>query len=213
MVLGDARVSLVDGPFDPDLEAWEAWRPEEITRRLAGVAAPWYVAGGWAIDLFLGGQRREHEDLEIGVPGERFSEFAAALGDVDLFVAGSDGLWPLTETAMATHHQTWVRERATGKWRLDIFREAAEGDTWVCRRDDRIRMPYPDLILRSSEGIPFARSEVILLFKAKATRPKDEDDFAAVLPHLSREERQWLIEALEIVHPAHAWIERVRGAG
>jgi hypothetical protein len=74
-------------------------------------------------------------------------------------------------------------------------------------------MPYPDLILRSSEGIPFARSEVILLFKAKATRPKDEDDFAAVLPHLSREERQWLIEALETVHPAHAWIERVRGAG
>jgi hypothetical protein len=208
-----ACVSLTDGPFEPDLDAWEAWRPEEAARRLTGVEAPWYVAGGWALDLFLGGQRREHEDLEIGVPRERFGEFAAALGDVDLFVAGSDGLWPLTETAMATHHQTWVRERATGKWRLDIFREQSEGDTWICRRDDRIRMPYRDLIRRSSEGIPFARPEVILLFKAKVARPKDEDDLAAVLPHLSEAARQWMIEALEMVHPGHAWMERVRSVG
>jgi Aminoglycoside-2''-adenylyltransferase len=32
------------------------------------------LAAGWAIDLFLGGPRREHEDLEIAVPGDRFDE-------------------------------------------------------------------------------------------------------------------------------------------
>ena len=43
------------------MSKWDAWRPEEVARRLTGVDAPWYVAAGWAIDLFLGGQRREHE--------------------------------------------------------------------------------------------------------------------------------------------------------
>ncbi|HEU0113240.1 MAG TPA: hypothetical protein VFQ80_01105 [Thermomicrobiales bacterium] len=43
--------------FDPDAAAWDAWRPDEIGRLLAGVQAPWRVAGGWALDLFLGEQR------------------------------------------------------------------------------------------------------------------------------------------------------------
>jgi len=203
-------MSSPQGPIEPDLDAWDAWRPEEAARRFAGIDVPWYVAGGWAIDLFLGGQRRAHEDMEIGVPRDRFDPFAAALDDCDLFVAGSDGLWPLTETAMATHHQTWVRERASGTWRLDMFREPHDGDIWISRRDDRIRMPYRELILRTDDGIPYGRPEVILFFKAKRAEAKDEGDLAAVLPRLSAEARRWLIEALEMVHPGHEWIERVR---
>lgn len=44
----------------PEIEALDsrwasAWTPAEVTRRLAGVRAPWYVAAGWALDLFRGG--------------------------------------------------------------------------------------------------------------------------------------------------------------
>ncbi|MCL4541605.1 MAG: hypothetical protein M1396_04620 [Chloroflexi bacterium] len=28
---------------------------------------PWFIAGGWAIDLFLGRQTRAHKDVEIAV--------------------------------------------------------------------------------------------------------------------------------------------------
>lgn len=28
---------------------------------------PWFVSGGWALDLFVGHVTREHEDLEIGI--------------------------------------------------------------------------------------------------------------------------------------------------
>ncbi len=55
-----------------ELGAWDAWRPERVAERLAGVDVPWYVAAGWAVDLFLreqgpGPQSRPHDDLEIGV--------------------------------------------------------------------------------------------------------------------------------------------------
>ena len=67
----------------PDDAEWDAWTPQDAARRLAGVRAPWAVAAGWAIDLFLGRERRDHEDLEIAVPTDHFDEIAAALGELE----------------------------------------------------------------------------------------------------------------------------------
>jgi hypothetical protein len=210
--MDDGATEAAAGFFEPDVTKWAAWRPEEVARRLAAVRAPWYVAAGWAIDLFLGGQRREHEDLEIAVPHDRFGEVVRALAAFEFFVVGDGLARPLANAgeAFAVHHQTWVREPATGLWRLDVFREPAEGDAWICRRDSRIRLPCADVIARTADGIPYARPEIVLLFKAKATRPKDDGDFAAVLPRLGSEARHWLVEALELVHPGHSWLADLR---
>ena len=89
------------------------------------------------------------------------------------------------------------------------MREPADGDTWICRRDERIRMPYDQVIERTADGIPYGRPEIVLLFKAKAARPKDEADFHAVLARLDAERRRWLADALELVHPGHTWLERL----
>ena len=197
--------------IDADLFAWDAWRPDEVARSLAGVEAPWYVAAGWAIDLFLGGERREHEDLEVAVPRERLGEVLEALAGHEFFAAGVPGptlVTPLAHAgdAVETSHQTWVLDPAARVWRLDVFREPSAGDTWICRRDERIRMPYDELIERTPDGIPYARPEVALLFKARHARPKDEHDLAAVLPFLDGARRRWLAEALELVHPGHRWL-------
>ncbi len=199
---------MVPLAFAPDLELWDAWRPEEVARRLAGVRAPWYVTAGWAIDLFLGYERRPHEDLEVAVPGDRFGELVAALDGFELYVVGGGLARPLgqADDQLETHHQTWVREPETGVWRLDVFREPSEGGTWICRRDERIRMPYDRLIERTRDGIPYGRPEVVLLFKAKTARPKDDGDLAAVLPLLEPDRRRWLADTLELVHPGHRWL-------
>ena len=215
MKLEEARAA---GAFEPDLSRWDAWRPERVAALLAGVRAPWCVVAGWALELFVGEELREHEDLEIAVPRARFAEIAERLGGFELFIPDGDltepGLvWPFDRApqALAGHHQTWVREPATGLWRLDVFREPSEGDTWICRRDERIRLPYGEAIERTGDGIPYLRPELVLLFKAKHARerPKDEADFAAVLPALGPGRRTWLADALALVHPGHPWLERV----
>ena len=33
-------------------ELWEAWTPSEVAQRMSRVSAPWYVAAGWALELF-----------------------------------------------------------------------------------------------------------------------------------------------------------------
>jgi Aminoglycoside-2''-adenylyltransferase len=200
----------------PDVSKWDAWRPEQVAALLEGVETPWYVAAGWALDLFIGEQRREHEDLEIAVPNSRVDELLPALDGFELFViTGSKEATPFADARdqLEETHQTWVREPATGLWRFDVFREPSEGDTWICRRDRSLRMPYNELIEWSDDGIPYGRPEVILLYKAKhAQRERDRRDFAEILPRLDLERRRWLTGALEIVHPGHAWLAELEGS-
>jgi len=201
----------VTGELDPD--RWDAWRPEEVARHLAGVKAPWCVVAGWGIDLFLGGQRREHEDLEIAIPARALDEFVAVLSGFEIYVVnvpGRDAFTPVAEAdpeGLAETHQTWVRDPSSGDWKVDLFRDPSEGDTWVCRRDERIRMPYADVIAWTDDGVPYAQPEIVLLFKARhAHLDKNRSDFAAALPHLDPSRRERLREWLELVHPGHEWL-------
>jgi RimJ/RimL family protein N-acetyltransferase len=211
------RRSLADvvtrpvGSFDPDVSKWDAWRPERVAELLRGVEAPWYVAAGWAIDLFLGGEHREHEDLEIAVPNARFDEIVAALPGLEICViTGPQEATPLAEARelLDETHQSWVREPETGLWRFDVFREPSDGDTWLCRRDESIRLPYERVIANTDDGIPYGRPEIVLLFKARhAHRDRDQADFDAVVPRLDPEQRRWLADSLERVHPGHRWLD------
>ena len=201
--------------FEPELDKWDAWTPEEVAALLAPMEAPWYVAAGWAIDLFLGGGHRDHDDLEIAVPRDWFQEVVEALDEFELFVVGVPRrgfVLPLEQArdALGVTHQTWVREPETGLWRLDVMREPADGDTWICRRDERIRLPYDRVIERTADGIPYSRPEIVLFFKAKHAREKDDADFTAVLPRLEPARRRWLADALDLVHPDHRWLSELR---
>jgi len=198
--------ALPPGGVAADDPPWDAWHPREVAARLAGVATPWWVAGGWAIDLFGGEQSRPHDDVEIAVPRAGFAEIRAALAELAVDVVGSGRIWPLDSPAFDVMHQTWFREPGTGVYRLDVFREPHEGQTWICRRDESIRAPFAQIRRRTADGIPYLAPEVVLLFKAKAARAKDESDFARTLPRLDDAQRSWLREMLERAHPGHAWI-------
>lgn len=187
-----------------------ALTPAEVADRLAGVATPWYVAAGWSIELFTG-HLRTHADLEIAVPAAGFAELRERFAGCPLDAPIDGKVWPdATEDDLARTHQTWVRRPDSDDYLVDIFREPHDGDTWICRRDERIRRPYAEIIRHTPDGIPYLAPEVALLFKAKATRPKDEEDFAGALPLLSVDQRATLAGWLGQVHPDHPWITAVQ---
>ncbi|MFE2377447.1 nucleotidyltransferase domain-containing protein [Streptomyces sp. NPDC059398] len=210
---------VVVAPEEIDARWAECWRPEQVASLLSGLTAPWYVAAGWALDLFRGEQSREHDDIEIAVPAGRFPEIRERLtgghsrGGFAFDAVGSGRIWeaPSAGVLEATH-QTWLRDRATGAYLLDVFREPHDGDTWICRRDPAIRLPYSAVIRHTPSGIPYLAPELVLLFKAARTRPKDEQDFTATLPLLSAAQRAALENFLTRAHPGHSWLTALRRA-
>jgi hypothetical protein len=194
--------------MQPDIEAWDSWHPRDMATRLEGAGFRWFVAGGWAIDIFLGTRTRDHGDLEIALASSVFGALPSRFPEFDFWVPQGERMLARmdTDTLAGESHPTWAFERAAGVWRFDVFREPHDGDTWICRRDPSIRRPYPEVFEVSADGIPYLRPEICLLFKAKAVRDKDQADFVAALPRMSPVQRTWLRTALERVHPAHDWI-------
>jgi len=76
-------------------------------------------------------------------------------------------------------------------------------------------MPYADLIEHTADGIPYARPEVVLLFKATRSNPeeaaeRDEADLRDTLEVLEPERRRFLADLLARVRPDHPWLARLR---
>lgn len=201
-------VELSPAEIDALDARWSScWTPTEVARRLSGIAAPWYVAAGWALDLFRGNQTREHGDIEIAIPATRFPEIRDRFPEYAFDAVGDGRIWEnATPEALEGTHQTWLRDPATRSYLLDVFREPHDGATWVCRRDETIRLPYRDIIHHTSDGIPYLAPELVLLFKAKHTRPKDQADFENTLPRMSPAQRQILAGLLARAHPGHRWL-------
>ncbi|MBB5895977.1 nucleotidyltransferase domain-containing protein [Kutzneria kofuensis] len=192
------------------LEArWAAsWTPTEVAGRLAGIATPWCVAAGWALDLFRGRQTRAHGDIEIAVPAADFPEVRDRFPGYAFDAVSSGRIWENADKAvLAATHQTWLRDPQTENYLLDVFREPHDGDTWICRHDETIRLPYNDIIRHTDDGVPYLTPELVLLFKAKHARPKDQTDFDGTVPQLTKAQRTTLAELIAHIYPEHRWLE------
>lgn len=202
-------------PVELDTDAWAAWRPAELAERLRGIGLPWWVCGGWSLDLWHGRQTREHDDLEFAICRADLPAFGARFAGHELYYVGlgPGRAVPLAPGRIppADYTQVWVRDPAAGLFRTDIFLDPGDHDTWVCKHDHGIRRPIADAVGVDAAGIPYLRPELTLLMKAKHTRAKDNADLSAALPALPPPARTWLAGELERMYPGHPWSGQVTG--
>jgi Aminoglycoside-2''-adenylyltransferase len=182
--------------------------PRAAAEFLAGCDAPWWIAGGWALDLFLGSETRPHDDLDIAVLRRDQALLHRHLDEWDLcYVTPDHALVPWEgEPLSLPVHEIWAQR---SPWTIELLLNEHEGDRWIYRRHPAVACALDDLG-GSRDGIPFLRPEVVLLFKSKDPTPKDERDFDAVRPHLPTSGVGWLREALMTTAPRHKWLARLR---
>ena len=102
--------------------------------------------------------------------------------------------------------QLWVRRDATEPWVLDLVLTPTDGVDWLYKRDHRVRRPVDEIGI-TVDGVRYLRPSIILLYKARLQRPKDDADFESLLPALPGDDVAWLDEALALVAPEHPWRE------
>jgi hypothetical protein len=83
------------------------------------------------------------------------------------------------------------------------------GDQWILRRTAHLRGSLSTLGRVTRDGIPYLAPAIQWRYKAKGLRPKDEADFARILPALDGKSRHWLAQSLALVHPGHAWLTKL----
>jgi hypothetical protein len=190
---------------------WDPYRPPQVAELLAGIAAPWWIVGGWAIEAFTG-VAREHEDVDVGFLRADLPVVLDHLSPGLCVWSNLSGtLRPLRkpEDLLEGARQLWVRPDGTSPWVMDLAMTPHEGDTWISPRDERIRRPLAEATFTGADGIRYLRPELVLFMKANWPWAKEERDFDVTLPRLDREARAWLRDAVALVHPGHRWLERL----
>ncbi len=168
----------------------------------------WVVAGGWAIDLFLGKQTRSHRDVEIAI----FREDQAALHDyfngwlLQKIVCGEPLVWHRDEWLALPTHEIHCFNRTAQPPQIEILLNESNETEWIYRRNPEIRRSLLKIQLESSAGVKFLCPEVVLLYKSKNPRAKDEQDFQAVVKRLDAEQNQWLKDAIKVCDSKHLWL-------
>jgi hypothetical protein len=192
--------------------AWAPLEPQTFAREMEGFDRPWWVVGGWAIEAATG-YRREHEDTDVSILAcdvPAFVEFMRGRWHVWNNVGGV--LHPLGDrwsTVDEPSSQLWLRADATSPWVLDMPLTPDRDGRWTNKRLPDHVDDVEAVTWVADDGIRYLLPEIGLVYKARATRDKDEADFAATLPVLDAERRAWLRSALEVVAPEHHWLARL----
>lgn len=195
-----------------DLGTWDSLGPGEVADLFAGFDRPWWIAGGWAIDLAVGTTTREHDDIDVAVLRSDQLAVQAHLRGWELSLANVTLTpWIPGELAPAETCDVWCRPAGATAWALQLMLDPSTPATWVCRRNTMLTRPMSEAVLRSDDDarLPYLAPELQLLMKAKRREAKDDADFATALGILDDDARSWLRSALERTHPGHGWLDEL----
>ena len=198
-----------DTPWGP----WDPPSPAEVAQIFSRCEARWWIAGGYAIELAAGIPVREHGDIDVLLLRPDQHVVQHALPTWQWHAADPPGTlrpWRPGERLPVGIHDIWCRPGNEQPWRIQIMLDEFSAGDWVSRHDRRIRRPVASIGSVTADGIPYLEPEIQLFYKARNPRPKDEIDFAVILPMLTQAQRQWLGDALEIAYaPDHPWRARL----
>jgi hypothetical protein len=196
----------------PPLGPWAPLALPEVQALFAPADFPWWVAGGHALDLFVGHPTRPHTDMDVSILRRDAPLLRQLLAGWDLHGAHAGILTPWTTEDMEPPTASiWCRTAPGRAWCLQVMLDEGSGAEWVCHRHGEIRLALPDALARSPEpqGAAYLRPELQLLLKAEDSRPKDDADFAVVFPLLGPAEAQWLAGILRRLFPDHRWLDQM----
>jgi hypothetical protein len=190
----------------------------EVAETLGGLRAPFYFAGGWAIDLHLGRVTRDHHDIDALVMRRDHLFLHKALKQFSLkkIIPHPDGMppnrgaiveWPPGERLELPVHQVNAYLAGESEPAFQVFLAESSDGEWVFRRNPKVRMAISKMGFHPLWGLPYLAPEIVLLFKAKHLEARDRVDFDHALPALSADARQWLRDAIEKTHPGHEWLK------
>jgi aminoglycoside-2''-adenylyltransferase len=194
-------------------DPWQPLSIEEVATVLDGLPVRWWIAGGHAIDLFVGSSTRHHQDVDVAVLRPDQLTVQAHLDGWDLRIAHDGRLtrWPPRQLLGPHEYGIWARPNPASAWQFELLVDDVIDGQWAYRRNPAVRLPLEQLGQTTATGLPYLHPEVVLLYKAKQPRGPDEHDAAVAIPRLSGSERAWLATAIAKDSPEHHWLPLLAG--
>jgi hypothetical protein len=139
---------------------WERLQPDDAAALFADFDGPWWIAGGWALDLFLDAETRPHDDVDVALLRRDQAALHRLLKGWDLrYATPEHTLSPRDGQPLALPvHGVWARRSLdpSSPWTFEILLNEHREDRWVYRRDPAISREL-DRLGGLRRGIPYLR--------------------------------------------------------
>jgi hypothetical protein len=180
---------------------------DRIQNIMKDFSLPWFIAGGWSIDLSVGKKTREHEDMDIVIFREHVQEVIDYFKDWEISVAipGEHRLESVKDISSTSHPRYCLHIRKDKDF-VEVLLTDRQEDRVIFRRDSSITIPLQNFNKTDPKNRPYVTPEWQLLFKSKTPRITDIQDYLRVLPHLSDYQKEWLRKALIKTKASNEWI-------
>jgi hypothetical protein len=179
---------------------------------MTGFGRPWWVVGGWAVDAFTG-VPREHDDVDLSILACDVPALREHVGDRwHLWCLADGDMRPLTHRHPEVFHpasQLWVRKHGGAPWVIDLPLTPDRDGCWTNKFIPDHVAPLDDVTWVAGDGIRYLNPEIVLLFKARLRRTKDERDLARTWPLLTEQKQVWLREMIRSTDGDHPWLSRL----
>jgi hypothetical protein len=171
---------------------------------------PWFVAGGWTIDIFVNEITRNHKDMDICIFRED-TEYALKYfenWDINVAIPGEHRLEKvihLNDTDLPRYCLHLFREQEF----IELLLTDRDEDQVIFRKNKQIKMNISDFYKKTG-GIPYVNPAWQLLFKSLNSREEDEHDFRIYLNRVEdTTSKLWLLQYMIQINGNERWIKEL----
>jgi len=178
---------------------------ESVKSLLHNFPAPYWIAGGWAVDLFLGHQTRPHRDIEIAMDRKDQQALRNLKGitHIEYVQNGIKEIWAGGFLNLPVHELHCYLN--TGKT-VEVLLNEFDAVHWFYRRNRAIKRGREVFPSTPGGAMPI---EIVLLYKSGDMREVDQQDFNAAHLLLTPDQKDWLYNAISIQDMSHSWLRRM----
>ncbi|MDQ0176474.1 nucleotidyltransferase domain-containing protein [Bacillus chungangensis] len=133
-----------------------------IAELMSAFTKPWFFAGGWAIDLFVGQETRKHQDIEISLFRKDQRHIRNYLPDWEFkkVIKGEFYEWEDEFLALPIH-EIHAENKKSGQ-KIEMLLNECQNSKWIFRRNKSITYPCNSIWSYTDSGMPYLQPEIAL---------------------------------------------------
>lgn len=191
----------------PPYSNWAPSTLEEVQQELGDI--DWILAGGIALEQFVGRSYREHGDIDVLIKREDQHKIYGQIEAERIFIATRKGKLSPAEPNQYYDkpiQDIWILDPTQTHWSLQIMLFDLLGERWVYKRNEQINLLLNDIYFEK-DGVKILKPEIQLLYKSKNIREKDQQDYEKIAPLLADNAMAWLKNSLTTCYGHHTWLK------
>lgn len=176
-----------------DFNNWQLLSIESLKQIMQDADYDWYLAGGIALDEFLGRKTRDHEDTDILVNFNYLERILDFFKNYKVYTARNGSLSLSALINIKSTDSLWIANDENESFIIQILFFEEEAGHWVYKRDNTIRKRIEEIYFVKSD-MKIIQPEIQLLYKMDSSdvREKDLYDYHNVYPVLEERQKAWL---------------------